>query len=71
MMELGVCVCTINKIAVKYRFLIPRLDDMVDMMLGATIIFKINLKNGYYQICICPENELETPLKPRKGYTNG
>ena len=47
----------INNITVKYRHLIPMLDDLLDELHGTCIFSKIDLKSGYHQIMMREEDE--------------
>ncbi|GJR81538.1 putative reverse transcriptase domain-containing protein [Tanacetum coccineum] len=57
-----------NKLTVKNRYLLPRIDDLFDQLQGSSVYSKIDLRSGYRQRRIREEDVLKTAFRTRYGH---
>ncbi|GJW46824.1 putative reverse transcriptase domain-containing protein [Tanacetum coccineum] len=55
----------LNKLTVKNRYPLPRIDDLFDQLQGSNVYSKIDLRSGYHQLRVCEEDILKTTFRTR------
>ncbi|GJZ36980.1 putative reverse transcriptase domain-containing protein [Tanacetum coccineum] len=58
----------LNKLIVKNRYPLPRIDDLFDQLQGSSIYSKIDLRSGYHQLRVREEDIPKTAFKTRYGH---
>nr|GFB89933.1 putative reverse transcriptase domain-containing protein [Tanacetum cinerariifolium] len=58
----------LNKLTVKNRYPLPRIDDLFDQLQGSSIYFKIDLRSGYHQLRVREQDIPKTAFQTRYGH---
>ena len=61
----------LNKITVKNRYPLPRIDDLLDQLKNAVYFTKLDLRSGYHQVRIAEQDVWKPPSRPNRGCSNG
>ncbi|GKA64944.1 putative reverse transcriptase domain-containing protein [Tanacetum coccineum] len=58
----------LNKLTIKNRYPLPRIDDLFDQLQGSSVYSKIDLRSGYHQLCIREKDIPITAFRTRYGH---
>ena len=58
----------LNKVTIKNRYPLPRIDDLFDQLQGARVSSKIDLKSGYHQLRIVDSDIPKMAFRTRYGH---
>ncbi|GJU33073.1 putative reverse transcriptase domain-containing protein [Tanacetum coccineum] len=58
----------LNKLTVKNRYPLPRINDLFDQLQGSSVYSKIDLRSGYHQLCIKEDDIPVTAFRTRYSH---
>lgn len=58
----------LNKVTVKNRYSLPRIDDLMDQLVKAFVFSKIDLRSSYHQIWVKCEDIPKTDFRTCYGH---
>ncbi|GJT79116.1 reverse transcriptase domain-containing protein [Tanacetum coccineum] len=58
----------LNKLTVKNRYLLPRIDDLFDQLQRSQFFYKIDLRSGYHQLRVHEDDILKTTFRTCYGH---
>ncbi|GJY41211.1 putative reverse transcriptase domain-containing protein [Tanacetum coccineum] len=58
----------LNKLTVKNRCPLPRIDDLLDQLQGSSVYSKIDLRSGYHQLRVREKDIPKTAFRTRYGH---
>jgi hypothetical protein len=58
----------LNKVTIKNRYPLPRIDDLFNQLKGARIFSKIDLRSSYHQVRVKDKNINKTTFRTRYGH---
>jgi len=58
----------LNKLTIKNKYPLPRIDDLLDQLKGNAMFSKIDLRSGYHQFLVKLEDVQKTTFRSRYGH---